>query len=290
MNDKMTRVSPMVKVPGTVFRAINIRRLKNAGCLSILSATFMISINLNSAHAAIVNGEFMGLDPVNKIIPGWSPLGSPPLFRTPAFNFAPFGDEVVLMDTPEDFSPGTTPPLVSDIEMHLSLTAGSISALGNSPVNGAVIAQTFTANAGDVLSFEFNHLSFDDTHVFDPMTTINDFSFVSLFGPGSSILQIIGDRFTLTGDPDNLGGIPAESGLATFMSPPLLGGTYTLGIGVLNSGFSFGSSALLVDNVTLTAVPEVRAWVALGMLTVVLLSLTVARARTKKRPSNLTAA
>jgi hypothetical protein len=188
--------------------------------------------------------------------------------------FAPLGPDVAFLATPEDFTGPPSPASVSDIEMHLSLASGSISGLGNSPVNGAVIAQTFTANAGDILSFEYNHLSVDDT----PM--VNDFSFVSLFGPGSSILQIIGDSSTLTTPPDNLSGIFSESGLATFMSPPLLGGTYTLGIGVLNSGFSFGTSALLVDNVTLTAltaVPETSAWLTWGILTAGAAALNIAR-------------
>jgi hypothetical protein len=267
----------------TILRGKYRRRRNNPIRLSVLCATILLAMSVNSARGTIVNGEFMGLDPDTNTIPGWTSLGSAPLFRAPEVNFAPFGDEVVLMDTPEDFTGPPSPPLVSHIEMHLGLTSGSISGLGHTPVNGSVIAQTFMANAGDILSFEYNHLSFDDTHVADPMTTVNDFSFVSLFGPGSSILQIIGDRFTLTSFPNNLDGIPAESGPMTFMSPPLLGGTYTLGIGVLNSGFSFGSSALLVDHVTLTAVPEARAWLMLGIVAAGAVMLTAAKAlRTKK--------
>lgn len=281
--DNMITAVP-IGVPGNLFRPMSVRRRKSAGWISLLCLFSMVALSASSARATIVNGEFVGLDPGNDFIPGWSNLGPAPLFRGPEVNFAPFGDEVVYMATPEDFTGPPSAASVSAIEAHLSLAPGSISGLGHSPVNGSVIAQTFTANPGDVLSFEYNHLSFDDFFVFQPELMINDFSFVYLSGPGSSILQIIGDTSTLTGIPDNLEGIPAESGLLTFTSPPLLGGTYTLGIGVLNSQFSFGSSALLVDNVTLTAIPEARAWLGLGMVAAAVIALNLAKVlRAKKR-------
>jgi hypothetical protein len=215
-------------------------------------------------------------------------LGGAPKQRSgPWTAFAPLDVNVAFMDTPEAFGPGPGDGASTlEIEMHLGLTAGAIDAHPNTklPTFGAVIAQTFTANPGDVLSFEFNHTSVDDTYLFDHA---NDFSFVAIVpAMGPATFEVIADSSDLIGIPNSTDIIPAESGLKVYTSPPLLGGTYTLGIGIFNSVDNELGSALIVDNVTLTAVPEARAWLAFGMAATGVAVVSVARAHRAKKLSS----
>jgi hypothetical protein len=217
--------------------------------------------------AAVANGEFNGVTFIpTRDIPGWNELGLAPFVRPAEFDgFAPLGDDIGLLQTPDSFSGqpegGVSP---TTVETTLEMPAGSIATLGNLPSFGAAIWQTFSADAGDTLSFQYNHVSFDDLFA--------DYSFVYLSGPGGvgvTTLALLGNNLTLLSPPDNLGGIPGESGMETFTSGPLSGGLYTLGLGVFNGdNFNQGSSALMIDNVLLTpsAIPESQPWVILAVV------------------------
>lgn len=243
-------------------------------CFCILLAAAIGSVP-HALRAAIANGTFDGITfGPPSTIPGWSHLGHTPLLRPddpgdPFNGFAPLGNAVAVMDTDDAFSAGEILGVSPGaVETALSMPAGSIAALGSLPTHGAVIWQTFAAEAGATLTFQYNHISYDEFYLF--VDGHNDFSFAYLSAPGGGggTLTLLGDSNTLTSVPNSLDIIPAESGMKVFNSGPLAGGTYTLGLGVFNSESDSASSFLLVDNVRLDAqaIPETQAWLMLGVV------------------------
>ncbi len=136
-----------------------------------------------------------------------------------------------------------------EIEEFLELSPGSLEDLSGSFVaEGSAMKQTFLANAGDVLTFDFNFL----TNEFIPDEEFNDFSFVSLSG-----LDLLADTFSPF--VDSLTTFFKETGYQSRSYEITKTGTYTLGFGVADAEDFGGLSGLLVDNVKLTArasIPE----------------------------------
>lgn len=124
------------------------------------------------------------------------------------------------------------------LESFLGLAPGTIGTIGSSPTNGSAIKQSFFATAGDVVSFDWQFLAGDNL-------PYNDFAFTTL----SSAAQLLSD-VSIVGDF-------GDSGLQTFSWLIPTTGTYTLGLGVMNSLDSVVNSILEVDNVAggSTAVP-----------------------------------
>ncbi|NEP80514.1 MAG: trypsin-like serine protease [Okeania sp. SIO3B3] len=141
-----------------------------------------------------------------------------------------------------------------EIEEFLGLAAGSLEDLsGSFPFEGSAIKQTFTANAGDILSFDFNFLT-DELAAEDlGEEMFNDFSFVSLSG-ADTYLDLLADT---SSDfvPSNTYFFD-ETGYQSFSYEIRETGTYTLGFGVADAEEFTGFSGLLVDNVKLASTPE----------------------------------
>ena len=97
--------------------------------------------------------------------------------------------------------------------------------------NGSAMSQSFFGNAGDILSFYSSFLTYDGPFIDVAVVTL-DGSISPLFGAFSATL-------TTTG-------------------------VHQLGIGIFNTNDGLLPSALFVDNVTLTAVPEPTTFVLLG--------------------------
>ena len=134
----------------------------------------------------------------------------------------------------------------ASIEKFLGLTRGSLSTLGNGVANGgAAIKQTFTASAGDVVSFDWNFLTDEGT----PNARNNDFAFFSLTG----LTELADTKVSFV---DSLSPFREETGYQTTSYNITTAGTYTLGFGVINSGDRKVQSGLLVDNVSSEPVPE----------------------------------
>ncbi len=130
-----------------------------------------------------------------------------------------------------------------EIEEFLGLPFASLEDLsGSFPSEGSAIKQTFLANAGDVLTFDFNFL----TDEFTPDDLFNDFSFVSLSG-----LDLLADTFSSF--VESLTIFFEETGYQSFSYVIPETGSYTLGFGVTDANDPSVVSGLLVDNVTLTA-------------------------------------
>ncbi|NEP91325.1 MAG: trypsin-like serine protease [Okeania sp. SIO2C2] len=147
-----------------------------------------------------------------------------------------------------------------EIEEFLGLSVGSLEDLsGSIPFEGSAIKQTFLANAGDVLTFDFNFLTDECTlldvqnGVCEPEDIFNDFSFVSLSGDelDNSFLKILADTSSDVVTSETF--FFEETGYQSFSYEISETGTYTLGFGVADADRASGYSGLLVDNVQLTA-------------------------------------
>ena len=128
----------------------------------------------------------------------------------------------------------------SDLEEFLDLASGVLDGLGNGDVTeGSAIKQTFTANAGDILTFDWNFLTNEAT----PEDTFNDFAFFSLT-PLTLELADTGESFVSSVTP-----FSQETGFQTESIAISEAGTYTLSFGVADVGDDIVDSALLVDNI-----------------------------------------
>lgn len=129
------------------------------------------------------------------------------------------------------------------------------------PFEGSAIRQTFTAVAGQTLSFAYNFLTNEPVGQAANLN-FNDFAFASIqfdsLGVDLSLLVDTTANFTDSAVQlfDN------ETGFRTFSYTIPTTGEYTLGIGVVDVGRETVLSGLLVDRVQV--VPETRA--TLGLL------------------------
>ncbi|WP_199192138.1 PEP-CTERM sorting domain-containing protein [Chlorogloea sp. CCALA 695] len=186
------------------------------------------------SQAAVINGSFESGD-----FTGWEKIG------TAAVDTNAYGVDTTDGYYQASLVTNSKAPAVS-IEKFLGLTRGSLSTLGNGVANsGAAIKQTFTASAGDVVSFDWNFLTNEGT----PNARNNDFAFFSLTG-----LTELAD--TTVSFVDSLSEFREETGYQTTSYTIATAGNYTLGFGVINSGDRKVQSGLLVDNVSSEPVPE----------------------------------
>ncbi|WP_017319447.1 PEP-CTERM sorting domain-containing protein [Mastigocladopsis repens] len=194
-----------------------------------------------SLAAGITNGGFE--DPVNGFN-GWEVKGNTKI-ETSAFGSGPTeGSQQALTLTAK--------PAVaaSEIESFLGLATGSLNGIANKNVqNGSAIKQTFSATAGQKLTFDWNFLT-DEGRTGQAGVDYTDFGFVSL-GIVSELADTKFSTFSLS-DAD----FRAETGFNTFEYIIQTSGEYILGVGVANVNDTKVHSALLVDNVKLASVPE----------------------------------
>lgn len=133
----------------------------------------------------------------------------------------------------------------SDLEEFLDLTPGVLDLLGNGDVTeGSAIKQTFTADAGDILTLDWNFLTNQAT----PNETFNDFAFVSLTPLTLELADTTSPLFVETLVPD----FSEETGYETISIGIAESGTYTLSFGVVDVGDETVDSGLLVDNVEIS--------------------------------------
>lgn len=166
----------------------------------------------------------------------------------------------------------------SALESFLGLTPGSLNDLETGNIEeGSAIKQTFTANAGDVLTFDWNFMTneLESTLV----GSNNDFAFFTLTSSPSKLADPSSSFMT------SLTQFADETGFETFSAELPASGTYTLGFGVVNVGDPIFDSALAIDNVTVSAsVPEPTS--VLGVLTFGAFGVGAMRRRKQKNSQN----
>lgn len=171
----------------------------------------------------------------------WRTIGDASI-QTAEFGAIPTqGDFQALLTT--SFSP------VSDntLESFLGLNPGDIDNIGNGDaIEGSALRKTITVEAGDVLSFDFNFLTDEETPTF-----FNDFAFVSITSNTLSELADTNSFFELS--PTQFF---EETDYDNFTFEFSEAGTYTVGIGVVDLIDTVVDSGLLVDDFKIVSASE----------------------------------
>ena len=115
---------------------------------------------------------------------------------------------------------------------------------------GSALQQSFTANAGEVLSFQWNYLTEE--------TIPCDYAFILLDGS----LSVLADYATVS--PGSSTPFPKESGYHTFSTALTTSGTHSFAVGVISTVDQIQSSAVLVDGFAVASVPEPATILLLG--------------------------
>jgi hypothetical protein len=217
--------------------------------------------------SSVINGGF------ESGLTGWSAIGDVSTVGAP-FGSGPIaGSSNALLTNHGDFSGGDA---VSDasLEAFLGLGSGDLDVLANSidgdlpdAIEGSAIRQTFTAAAGDTISFDFNFITTEQT------TGANDFAFVCLTVDG--VLAVLVDTthssFFISGASLPVDGFEQrtehETGVLGFSHTLATGGAVGLGIGIVDNSDELVTSGLLVDSVSVTPVPvPAAAWGGLALI------------------------
>lgn len=127
-------------------------------------------------------------------------------------------------------------------------------------IEGSAIKQTFTAQAGETLSFAWNFLT-NESVSYNSNPDFNDFAFATVSNSSQNLFFKLADTTTdfLARDSDS--NFFEETGFKTFSFTLPTDGEYTLGVGVVDVGEPTIISGLLVDQVQ--AVPETSSTVNL---------------------------
>ena len=132
----------------------------------------------------------------------------------------------------------------SDLEEFLDLAPGSLDKLVHGDATeGSFIKQTFTAEAGDVVSFDWNFLTNEAT----PSKTFNDTAFLTVNGFTFELADT-GSDFVHANHVD---GFEEQTGTQNLEFSIAKAGTYTIGFGVVDVGDEIVDSGLIIDNVAI---------------------------------------
>lgn len=147
---------------------------------------------------------------------------------------------------------GTNAVSVSALATFLGVTTASIKdGLVAGQEGSAFQLSLGTLTAGTTISFNYDFLTNDAA----PPDGHNDFAFITLTGQSNAVVadELAPPQFATTG-----AGNPfvLETHYQTFSIIVPTTGVYTLGIGVVDGTTTDNSSALLVDNISVNAVPE----------------------------------
>lgn len=255
-----------------------------------------------AAEAAIINGGFedglTGWEVIGDYTLETSSFGSGAVEGTSqAFLSTAFNEVVDIDENGNELRGGNAVPVTfvngfDSLEGFLGLSTflgdKSLNDLATAePIEGSAIKQTFTAVAGQKLSFSWNFLTDESTgqSARDDSTYpgFNDFAFATIQSDSSSELFTLADTISTFSDSSTSFG--KETGFHTFSYTIPTTGNYTLGIGVVDVGEPTRISGLLVDNTV--AVPETDS--TLGTLAMLFLGTcwTVSVRKRRQKQSNL---
>ena len=215
-----------------------------------------------AAEAAILNGGF------ENGFTAWDTIGDYKVETSTFGSGSIEGTSQAFLSTASsnEFPSGNAAPVtfisgVNSLEGFLGLSTflgdKSLDSLATAqPIEGSAIKQTFTASAGQKLSFSWNFLTDESVEqaARNDFTypDFNDFSFVTIQSDSSQELQSLAD--TTSNFRDSSTPFFNETGFRTFSYTIPTTGNYTLGIGVVDVGERTRISGLLVDQAVV--VPE----------------------------------
>ena len=154
--------------------------------------------------------------------------------------FPPVGTSQALITNGYSDAGGSV--IDSDLEEFLDLAPGSLDNLVNGDATeGSFIKQTFTVEAGDVVSFDWNFLTNEAT----PSAEFNDTAFLTVNGFTFELADT-GANFV---DANNVDEFEQQTDTQNLAFSIANAGTYTIGFGVVDVGDDIVDSGLAIDNV-----------------------------------------
>ena len=157
-------------------------------------------------------------------------------------------DDFPTFGTPFNFS-GNDVTAIADLETFLGVNPFALDPTGSlfGAFEGSAIKQTFTANAGESLRFNWNFFTNEDS---SNASFANDTAFMTLVNTTDFTSQVISlaDLNSSLNTSTNSLGFANETGVSSF-SQALTPGNYVLGLTVVDDIDSTVSSGLLVDNI-----------------------------------------
>jgi hypothetical protein len=130
-----------------------------------------------------------------------------------------------------------------ELEIFLGLAPGELHALtGKNVIEGSAIMQSFSLNAGDSITFDWNFLTDEPSSNFE-----SDLALVTVDG----VLTVLADRNSLL---HSTGGIFLnDTGFSSFFHDFTSSGTHTIAFVIVDVDNTVGASGLLVDNISIVA-------------------------------------
>ena len=213
--------------------------------LALATTICLVVTTTSSVRAVTINGDF------ENDFNGWEPTSNATIYTNES-------KQALLRTSDEDGTEFDNFSL-EEFEAFLEISPGSLSNLDNGEViEGSAIKRQFTANAGDVLTFDWNFL----TDAILPEAD-NDFAFytISPSPTDSSSFSLI--ELADIGYPDGTASGFEEVNLRRTRQTNFQrlrieipgDGSYTLGLGVVDVNGPLVDSELLVDNVALSSTP-----------------------------------
>ncbi|MGB3636466.1 MAG: hypothetical protein WBA39_02580 [Rivularia sp. (in: cyanobacteria)] len=223
-----------------------VRRTESSQQQSLISGSF---INNGSFE-----GDSFSSDDDKGNFNNWRTIGDTKI-ETKEIGIAPTdGESQALITNGFSHSGGSVEE--SDLSEFLDLTSGSLDALleGNA-TEGSGIKQSFTAQAGDILEFDYRLLTNEAT----PSATFNDSAIFALGTSVGNFALELGDTSDPTfsvnnGDDDKpVEGFQEATDGKTIRIAISEAGTYELGFGIVDLTDSIIDSGILLDDVKLTS-------------------------------------
>lgn len=200
------------------------------------------------ARAAIVNGGFEGFPDFT----GYTTIGNTSI-QLANYKAPVEGTQQALLSNNTNPVPGATGATtnIGSLDAFVNLAAGALE--GQGAKSGSAVKQSFTANAGDKVSFSTDFLTNEVRNA--------DFAFYTLqLGASAATQTLLGTAgVTPTVATNILDDVSSdfnkETGYTTTTITLAAGGTYTLAFGVMNFADTNVTSGLLVDAISLAAGP-----------------------------------
>lgn len=211
----------------------------------LASVLSLVSFAALPVQAAITNPGFEDAPALT----GWNTHGSNVVQMDGTIGVAPIDGAYQALLSTGDGAPGASPITSGSMETILGLPSGTLDAFSlNFTTEGSVMTQTFSANAGDILSFNWNFLTDENPFEVD----YNDYGFYTLTNVTSPI-ALLGDTFSSLNPL--VGGFAWETGYSLVSLTLPVTGLYTLGFGIVDVGDDQVDSGLLIDGLALSGAP-----------------------------------